>query len=204
MWRRHVSFLAILPEQIKALPFNLSALFKQVFLISRLFFLSTFYSKILWALSPHLSFWAHHSVCQSLHFPLFFCLLVPLCLRSRGPSTPLQVKDKTENLCSRPTHICPTPILYPILRSSLSGPPCKVTSWPKVLCSLFNGVLAHLFLLTLQIFIIVSIIIMAVCIFASQPTFLQTQISVYFHSIFIIPLSPTALRKTVLQPPICR
>lgn len=118
---------------MKTLPFSLV---ETGFFYYQDFFLSTFHSRILWTLSPHLSFWAHHSICQSLHFPLFFCLLVPLCLRSRGPNTSLQVKAETENLCSRPTRICLTPILYPILLSSVSEPPCKVTSWAKVLWSL--------------------------------------------------------------------
>jgi len=41
---------------------------------------------------------------------------------------------------------------------------------------------------------------MDICILAAQSTFLQTQISFYFHSVFLIPLSPTALRETLLQP----
>lgn len=60
-----------------------------------------------------------------------------LCVWGAGNQTHHYRSKVKQNLCSWPTHICLTPILYPVLLSSLPGPPCKVTSWAKVLRSLF-------------------------------------------------------------------
>lgn len=117
-------------------------------------FLLTSHSRMVQALTPCLSFQVNHPFCQSLHFPIFSVAL-PLCVWGAGDQM----------------HHCRSNSNRKI--SSLSGPPCKVISWPKF--HQFPAVLAHLLTTYithhsahLQIFITVSITIMDIRILASQ------------------------------------